>query len=310
MKHRPFAGAHDLARLQAFTARCIRDHGRSSFLHPGDIPHHIYNGLRREDPTELVFLWEDETGEIRAWTLLDPRQAGMDPQLDPSTRLSHPGLESDVNAWSEEALLNLISDRESTATYLETDAYESDVVRVALLESTGWVAQDAEVLMLTRRALEWVPDPVLPYGFTVRTVRGIEEAGPVSALHAAGFGSSWTTELYERVMTSPGYTPDREIMIGPPDGDLAAFCVTWPDVVNRTGLFEPVAVHPDYWRLGLGRAVMRAGMLAMRDWGMLHAEVMYETENPGSGPLYRGEGFIPVEKVVLYRKPIGTESKA
>ena len=42
----------------------------------------------------------------------------------------------------------------------------------------------------------------------------------------------------------------------------------------------------------------------MIEWGMEWAEVMYETENPGSGKLYRGEGFEPLWKVNLYRKPV------
>jgi GNAT superfamily N-acetyltransferase len=104
-------------------------------------------------------------------------------------------------------------------------------------------------------------------------------------------------------MTSPGYSAERELVIEAPDGRLVAFCITWLDSVNLTGLFEPVAVHPDYRRLGLGRAIMRAGMLAMRERGMNYAEVVYGIDNPGSGPLYRGEGFEPVEQVVLYRKP-------
>ncbi len=304
MRRRAFSHPGDLERLRLFTSRCIRDHGSIGLLHPGDIPHHIYNGLRREDPTELVFLWEDEAGEIVAWTLLDPRLAGFDPQIDVAIRASHPGLEREVNTWSEQALLALMQERGSDAAHIETDANESDTERVELLESMGYVAQETDVLMLTKRALNEIPVPVLPDGFTIRTVRGLEEAGPVSELHGAAFGSSWTPELYARVMTSPGYNADREFLVVAPNGDLAAFCVTWPDEMNLSGLFEPVGVHPDYRRLGLGRALLRTGMLMMREWGMEHAEVAYGVENPGSGSLYRSEGFVPVEKVVLFRKQI------
>jgi GNAT superfamily N-acetyltransferase len=287
----------------------MKENGRVGMLHPGDVAHHIYNGLRRDDPTELVHLWEDGSGEIRAWTLLDPSKAGHDPQIDMSMRKLDPVFETEVNTWSEEALLALMHQQGSEATFIETDADEADVERISILESLGWEAQDIETLMLTSRSLTDLKPVEMPDGFTVRTVRGVEEAGAVSELHAAGFGSSWTPELYARVMTSPGYSPDREFVVEAPNGDLAAFCVTWPDVINRIGLFEPVAVHPDYRRLGLGRAVMRAGMVAMRQWGMQHAEVMYETSNPGSGPLYRDEGFVPIKKVVLYRKPLPRETQ-
>lgn len=304
MRRRAFRGAEDLARLQQFTAECIREYGRTGLLHPGDIPHHIYNGLRREDPRELVHIWEGDAGEVAAWTLLHPSAAGFDPQVAPVIRETHPGLEREVLQWSEQALLEIMAARNMDNVPIKTAADEDDRTRVELLENMGWEARDTEVMMLTRRSLEDVAAPELPWGYSIRTVRGVEEADRVSELHAAGFGSSWTPELYRRVMESPGYSPDREFVVETADGRLAGFCVTWPDAVNRTGYFEPVAVHPDHQRLGLGRALMRAGMQAMRGWGMEWAEVMYEVDNPASGKLYRGEGFEPLWKVVPYRKPV------
>lgn len=69
-------------------------------------------------------------------------------------------------------------------------------------------------------------------------------------------------------------------------------------------LLDPRLVHPDRRRLGMGRTILRGGMVAMASWGMEWAEVIYETDNPGSGPLYRSEGLEPVLKNVLYRKPV------
>ena len=303
MRRRPFAGDADAGLLQDFTARAIADQGRAGLIHPGDVTHRIYNGLRRDDPRDLVHVWED-AGRVLGWTLLDPRGAGFDPQVSNEARRRYPALEEEIVIWSEEQLLTLMRDRDSDATYVETDAFVNDPNRSQLLVGLGWVPQDVEVMWLARRPLETVAPPRLPDGYAVRTVHGIEEAGQVADLHAAGFGSAWTPELYASVMSSPGYKADREFVVEASDGSLAAFCVTWPDSVNRVGLFEPVAVHPDHRRLGLGRAVMRAGMEAMRSWGMRFAEVMYDRDNPGSGPLYRSEGFVPVEEIILYRKPV------
>ncbi len=303
MKRRSFRGDGDAYLLQEFTAETTRVQGRAGLMHPGDVVHRVYNGLRREDPTELVHIWEDGADDVLGWTLLDPGGAGFDPQVSNEARRRYPDLEREINLWSEERLLELLAARGSEATRIETDAFVNDEERSSLLASLGWEPTDEEIMWLSRRPLDDIEPPVLPDGYQVRPVRGIEEAGLVADVHAAGFGSSWTPELYHRVMTSPGYSPDREFVVEAPDGRLAAFCVTWPDPVNLAGLFEPVAVHPEHRRLGLGRAVMRAGMLAMREWGMRHAEVAYEVDNPASGPLYRGEGFEPVEQIILYRKP-------
>ena len=304
MRRRAFAGDEDARALQAFTAKAISDHGRVGMLHPGDVVHHIYNGMRHENPHELVHIWEDDTGEILAWTLLDPRRSTCDPQINRTIRQTVPSLEREINEWSEQTLVRLMAGRGSEATDIWTDASANDQVRVDMLESSGWVAQDDDVYMLTRRSIDGAEPPELPEGYYLRSVTGVEEAGPVAELHKATFGAAWTTELYARVMNSPGYSPDRELLVVAPDGQLAAFCVLWPDDINKTGLFEPVAVHPDHRRLGLGGALMRAGMEAMRSWGMIHAEVMYEMANPGSGALYRGEGFVPIDKIITYGKSI------
>ena len=299
MQPRPLEVRSDVGLLQRFTAEQIKEHGRSGFLHPGDIPHRIFNGLRRENPADLVHIWEEDDGVI-AWALLDPRGAGFDLQVASSTDSD---LERDFLVWSEETLIELMRTAGSASRYIETDAFADDSARCGLLRSMGWVAIDDEVLVLTRRRIDKVSPPELPEGYSLRTVSGVEEAAAVAELHAAGFGSSWTPELYRRVMESPGYSPDRELLVEAPDGTLAAFCVIWPDEINQTGYFEPVAVHPAHRRLGLGRALMRAGMQAMQDWGMEHAEVMFEEGNPGSGKLYLGEGFEPIWELSLFRKP-------
>jgi len=308
MKHRAYDGPQDVTRLQAFTARQIRAYGRVGLMHPGDIPHRIFNALRRDDPDRLVHLWEDARGDIVAWTLLDPDGAGFDLQICSAVREVEPDLERKLIVWSEEELLEQMTSRESTAPHIETEAFVEDVPRTTLLAKMGWVALEVEAITLSRRLLVGLRSPELPPGYRLRRVRGVEEAGSVSALHSAAFGSSWTPDMYRRVMESPGYEADREIVVEASDGTLAAFCIIWPDELNRIGLFEPVAVHPDHRRRGLGRAVMRAGMQAMIGWGMEWAEVMYEVTNPGADPLYRGEGFEPLWKVTLYRKPVSRGS--
>ena len=302
MRRLVYRGADDLDRLQSFTAEQIDRHGRAGRPHPGEIPHWIYNGLRRDDPTELVYIWENDHGGVAGWVLFDPRGAGLDVHISAEAR--NEGFERELFVWAEDRLLQLMRWRDSKATVIETDAFEDDVERTSMLLRLGWVVQNDEIIMLTRLSLGSIPEPTLPPGYRLRTAVGVQEAGAIAELHAAGFGSSWTPELYQRVMESPGYSPDREILVEDAAGELAAFCVVWPDQLNKTGLFEPVAVHPDHRRLGLGSAIVRAGMAAMASWGMEWAEVMYETENAGSGPLYRNQGFEPILKTVLYRKPI------
>jgi len=157
--------------------------------------------------------------------------------------------------------------------------------------------------VLNRIRLGSTPEPQLPNGYSVRRVRGVEEAGPVSEVHAASFGSTWTAELYRTVMESPGYSAEREFVVEAPNGALAAFTVTWHDEINRTGLFEPVGTHESFRRRGLGRALLLHAMREMADAGMEYATVVNEGSNAASRDLYRSVGFEPWHLLDGYRKP-------
>ncbi|MCZ4123457.1 GNAT family N-acetyltransferase [Streptomyces sp. H39-S7] len=54
---------------------------------------------------------------------------------------------------------------------------------------------------------------------------------------------------------------------------MAASTIMWLDEANRTVEFEPVGMHPDYRRLGLGRAMLLHGMHLARAAGPTHATV-------------------------------------
>ena len=63
MKKRKYRGEADLKLFQDFNARAISVTEHSGYLHPGDIPHYIYNGNKYYDPVELIRIWEDDRGD-------------------------------------------------------------------------------------------------------------------------------------------------------------------------------------------------------------------------------------------------------
>ena len=69
---RTYTGASDLKRLQDFNAAAIAVTDHCGYLHPGDIPHHLFSGNKYYDPTEILTIWEDDRG-VAAWLLVGPR---------------------------------------------------------------------------------------------------------------------------------------------------------------------------------------------------------------------------------------------
>jgi GNAT superfamily N-acetyltransferase len=146
---------------------------------------------------------------------------------------------------------------------------------------------------LNERDLTDVERPVLPAGFRFRTA---EEAGPKAAVQAhldAWAPSTYTAERFEGVRQTAAYRGDLHILVQAPDGTMASSTIMWLDAANRTAEFEPVGTHPDYRRLGLGRAMLLHGMQLARAAGATHVTVVClgAPGHPEARGLYYSVGF-------------------
>jgi len=302
MKRRSYRGAADLDLLQAFNASAIAETDGCGYLHPGDIPHHIYNGNKLYQPADLLTIWEDEAG-VAAWVLAQPRYKAFDAQVRPNLRRSD--FAAEVLTRAEEQTVESMRKHEIDGETIEYSVYRGDSDTVEVLEELGWSPSPAEPWVINRMRLQDAPHAPLPDGYAIRTVRGIAEAAAIAEVHQAAFpGANWTPELYRSVMESPGYAPEREFVVESPAGGLAAFTVTWLDPVNKTGLFEPVGTHAGFRRRGLGKALLCHSMKRMAEAGMIYAIVMNAPNNEASIALYRSCGFEPWHLIDDYIKPI------
>jgi GNAT superfamily N-acetyltransferase len=174
--------------------------------------------------------------------------------------------------------------------------YETDP---ASLGDTGSWTQ------LNERDLTDVEPPSLPDGFRFRTA---DEAGPQAAVRAhvdAWAPSTYTAEGYEGVRRMAAYRGDLHVLVEAPDGTMAASTIMWLDDVNRTAEFEPVGTHPDYRRMGLGRAMLLHAMRLARDAGATHMTVacLGAPGHPAARGLYYSVGFRPLTRDAPLLKP-------
>jgi mycothiol synthase len=299
MIKRTYRGAADLKLLQDFNAAAIAVTDHCGYLHPGDIPHHLYNGNRRYDPAEVLTIWEDEQG-VAAWLLVGPRHKSFDAQVRPDLRGGD--LEREVLQYAADRVVGLMRRFDIAGDSIYADAFRGDTARVQLLASLGWEAEDGLPYVLNCTKISVLAVPELPDGFSFRSAAGIEDAAALAEVHNASFGAGWTPESYRQVMESPGYEPERELVIQTPDGSFAAFTVTWYDHLNATGLFEPVGTHEDYRRRGFGRALLLYGMQQMAAAGMKLATVANFGQNEAAHRLYQACGFQPWHLQDDYKK--------
>ena len=290
MKRRTYTGKADLKLLQDFNAAAIAVTDHCGYLHPGDIPHHLFNGNRKYDPAEITTIWEDAQG-VAAWLLVGPGHKSYDAQVRPDLRGGD--LEREVLEYAADRTVELMRRYDIASDCIYGDAFRDDTPRVEIMYALGWESDGELPYVLNRTEIKTVAVPPLPAGFSFRAADSVDAAPALAAVHNASFGVGWTPAVYRQVMQSPGYDPQRELVIQAPDGTFVAFTIIWFDHLNHIGLFEPVGTHRDYQRRGFGRAIMQYGMQQMAAVGMKIATVANFGNNEAARGLYQACGFKP-----------------
>lgn len=242
-----------------------------------------------EDPDEITRssrLWIDDYGTFVgfAWA--------SDDQLDMMAHPHHRGIESEMIDFSEQRA------REKGHSFLTVWSYDNDTTRTGLLQSRGYTRQDGDGLNYRVRSLrDTIPDATLPPGYVIRNVRDEDDLERRVAVHRDAFSPSrMTVEKHRRVMQSPTYRQDLDLVVEAPDGSFAAFCILWHDEPNRNAVFEPVGTHSAHRRLGLARAVMYEGMRRVRTLGAETVCVVSHSGAAAANRLYESAGFSFVDR--------------
>lgn len=102
------------------------------------------------------------------------------------------------------------------------------------------------------------PEPI-PDGFTVETLgddRDADYAGIAECI-ARAFGSERDrVPVLRSLESNPMFLPELSVFARSPEGRIAAYCRGTVDPGNGVCGIDPVCTHPDFRRLGLGRAVV------------------------------------------------------
>jgi len=260
--------------------------------HVGDLAWWLHRGAE-EDWNRRLWLDGDR---CVAWAWLWP-PAALDYDVHPEHRGG--SVEQEVLEWFE-------SEAGGTDA-LTTFVLESDADRLAVLTERGYGASEPlswyayHVQELDRE----LPDPVVPDGFTLRTVRTAADFHKRVALHRAVWAPSRLTEEgYRRVTSAWPYRADLDCVVEAPDGSFAAYVLCWFDEENGVGEFEPVGTHPDYRRRGLGAGVCRYALRRLQEEGARSA-IVYgggRDEDQRSRALYESIGFRRHTRAIEFRK--------
>ncbi|MEZ4631995.1 MAG: GNAT family N-acetyltransferase [Deinococcales bacterium] len=276
----------DLAKVLQFIGRCFLARGFSDY-HPGDILHAMSNRYLGDDLEKYFWLFEQE-GELVAFAELSrARSATYILITDPNYR----GNGESLHLECQRGMLERLKDLPPEKRVLSTNIAASDEKTITCLKALGYQIKPSNYTQALRPLAMPIPSPVLPEAFQIRHVLGEAEAPLVAKVHQAAFARAWTAEDYLKVMQTPGFSTERELVVVAPDGRFAAFLIYWLDPVSKSGLLEPVGCHQDFQKRGLTKALMYEAMRRMLNAGMEMAVVLYESDNPAAVRLYASVGF-------------------
>jgi len=304
---RHFRDERDLDGMRSLLRAGRRSKNGTYYVHTGDINWWLYYPSFGVNLFEHLYVWDDPSkpGRLLAWVLLGyDSYSTFDVVIQPELRGTPLALEM-VN-WAEQRMTGILRSL-GKDTIRVMWIFEDDTVMDEILRQRGFQPYAADVHMV-RSLDEPIQVSGTPDGWTVRACGGLEEVEARAAAQHGAFGSSAPMDQYvgrfRHFMQSGVYNPEWDMVTAREDGKIGAFCITWPDPLNRVGLFEPVGTHPDFQRKGLGKAVMLESLRSLRENGMRQAIVSTAEDNEPGIKLYEAAGFRIVNRLMAYKKNI------
>ncbi len=274
-------------------------------VHVVDLPYRFSSWAF--DYPDNIGLWVNAEGQLLAWAVMQTPFWTADYAIRPDAERN---LHRQVLAWVDSRARGVLDSPGGRPTWY-VNVFAGQRERIRDLEEVGFVCQAnvgddswSKVLMM-RMAQTPVGDYSPPAGFAARPLGGESEVEAYVELHRATFESqNMTVEWRARILRHADYIADLDLVTVAPDGRLAAFCVCWltAKTGKAIGQIEPLGVHPDFRKLGLGRVMLAEGLRRLQLHGA--GRVYVETDNfrNAAFQLYESLGFRVIEDILVYRK--------
>jgi ribosomal protein S18 acetylase RimI-like enzyme len=285
MRSRPYEHPRDLRTIQDVVSRTWTAGSR---WHIGEVAWNRLQHVGRESAWRTR-IWEDDGAPV-AWGW-----AWLPEHLDLCVDPAFPELTEEVLEWFES---------EATAEELTVTITQAEGEQTLIRRGYERADEDRFFLHL-RRDLDDLPGPVVPPGYSLRSVRSDHDLAQRVAIHRAAFASSYVTEeSYRSLMDAWPYRTDLDCVVVATDGTFVSSCLAWLDERNGAGVLEPVGTHPDHRRRGLGSAACLEALIRLRDAGATQAVVAARGDDayPSARGLYTSIGFREHTRNVTYRR--------
>jgi ribosomal protein S18 acetylase RimI-like enzyme len=227
---------------------------------------------------------------------------------------AHVGAAHDVvvateDAETADALLACVEERARSRgiAAIEASAVAADEPFHTLVQRAGFV-HERVILRMWRLLDEQVAAPTWLAGVTVRTYSDrdgpkvktlLDDAYGWDAHYAAQSYDVWRSYMTEHDEFDPSlwFVVERS-------GEILACALHWKEH-NRRGWLKDLAVHESMRGAGLGKSLVRHGLLAYAQRGVERVGLKVDEANPTGAPsLYAREGFVIDQHLEIWRKAL------
>jgi mycothiol synthase len=302
---RSYKSEGDLRMMQDLLMEARSQTDDWHYTHIGELTFTYFMVCCHLNPEERIRLWNNEKGKLVGYAIL-----GEDPSFDwqvlPEFEWS--GIENEAINWAETYLSQLRNRGvQLWDGNIVSGARQDNGKRRVFLGQHGfrYSGEFAEVNML-RKLEEPIPSAIIPSGYQVRSVSGVDDIPKRSAAHREVW-QPWSDgnvsdDEYTAFMQLPGYNRDLDLIAVTPDGVIGATANGWLDPINRIGNFGQVGALPAFRRRGMTRAVLLEGLRRMRIMGMDRVCVSTGVSNIPAIRLYGSIGFEVMNQYLDYVK--------
>ena len=249
-------------------------------------------------------LWRPASG--------DPLDAFVPITVHPAYR--EQGIDDRIVDWAA-ARMRFLSAERGVRARLLSGAREDQPAKLATLERLGF--ERAREFVRMRRALDIpIPEPVLPDGFVLRRLAGADEVPAWVELYNLSFVDHFnhhelTVANRLHWLTEAHYRAEQDLVAVAPDGTLAAFCKCYIDSDENArngwnaGWISLLGTRRGYRNIGLGRAMLHAGLRQLKHDGVDTALLGVDADSPtGATRLYQAAGFEVVMRRIAFHKDL------
>ncbi|MEG4803988.1 GNAT family N-acetyltransferase [Microcoleus sp. ARI1-B5] len=313
---RPYAGESDLEAIADLINTCEEVDRLEQGTSLSELQQEFNQPSR--DLARDICLWEDAGSKLIGFAQLWISEPGE--VIDGSLWFRvHPearggGVEAAAVAWGERRMREVAQER-GARVKLRSGARAQDADRISVLESCGFRV-DRYFCRMARSLSEPIAEPEFPEGFALRLFPGEHDSEAWVEMFNQSFIDHWnhhdlTVEKFKYHLAKPSYRKDLDLIAVAADGTFAAFCYCEINVeeCDRTGRNEGwiavLGTRRGFRKLGLGRAMLLAGLQRLKAAGVETAILGVDAANPcGALRLYESAGFHKIRDSIFYVKDV------